>query len=254
MISIQPIAGRLRSIRAMVGLFILAIALAMVLPNYVTGRWFWTQPPQVAALDSLRSLQQQGLELSDWQTLDQQTGEIGGRKWSIQTLTPETLELQALIDGNDVRTPIFLFIRPQIRAQDQPQVEWMDIRGVQQWTEDTRHRIRFSVPTHNSLQSAQSADSIQIAARYSRGWNSDGTYAVLQWYAWPDGGSPTSSQWFWADYLSQWRDRQRAPWIAVNVLIPIKPLGDISLAQPLAEKIGASVQLELIQDVFKLGE
>jgi cyanoexosortase B-associated protein len=234
----------------MIGLFILAIALFAVLPNYVTGSWFWAQPPQVLALDSLRSLQRHGLELSGWQTLDQQTGEIGGRKWSIQTLIPESSELQALIDGNNIRTPLFLFIRPQTRAQDQPQVEWLDIKGAQKWKEDTRSQIQFSVPDNNSLSTTHLSSSVEVQARYIRGWNSDGTYAVLQWYAWPSGGGPTTGQWFWADCLSQWRNRQRAPWVAVNVLIPIKPLGDISHAQLLAEQIGVLIQSALMQNVF----
>ncbi|NJK39325.1 MAG: cyanoexosortase B system-associated protein [Oscillatoriales cyanobacterium SM2_3_0] len=75
------------------------------------------------------------------------------------------------------------------------------------------------------------------------------TYAVLEWYAWPSGGSPAPSHWFIADRKAQ-LSGNRAPWVAVGVLIPIKPLGNIEEAQSLAQSLGEEVQTALMAQAF----
>lgn len=240
---------RKQSIRIFVALLVLAIALFTVLPNYITGNWSWANPPQVVVLDKLNHLQKEGLTLSDWQTLEQHIGNIGGRKWSIQAIEPDTPDLQAMFDDDRVRSPVYVFVRPQTRHQDQPQVEWMDINGVQQWKTDSHDHLRIPA-SHAEPALTPSKKRVTIETRYFRGWNSDGTYAVLQWYAWSNGGHPDSSRWFWADQWAQWRDRQRMPWVAVSILIPIKPLGDIDAARSIAERIGMAIQSNLEQQIF----
>lgn len=240
---------RKQTIRMFIALLVLAIALFTVLPNYITGNWSWANPPQVLVLDTLKNLQKEGLNLSDWQTLDQYIGDIGGRKWSIQVIEPAASDLQAMFDNDRVRSPVYVFLRPQTRHQDQPQVEWMDINGVQQWKTDSHHHLRISASYDDSAPDS-SKKHAAIEARYFRGWNSNGTYAVLQWYAWSDGGHPDSSRWFWADQWAQWRDRQRMPWVAVSILIPIKPLGGIEAARAIAERIGIVIQSNLEQQIF----
>ncbi|MGJ3250132.1 MAG: cyanoexosortase B system-associated protein [Elainellaceae cyanobacterium] len=240
---------RKQTIRMFVALLVLAIALFTVLPNYITGNWSWANPPQVVVLDKLKQLQKEGLTFSDWQTLEQHIGNIGGRKWSIQAIEPDAPDLQAMFDNDQVRSPVYVFLRPQTRHQDQPQVEWMDLNGVQQWKTDSHEHLRISASYDNSAP-APSKKRVAIEPRYFRGWNSEGTYAVLQWYAWSDGGHPDSSRWFWADQWAQWRDRQRMPWVAVSVLIPIKPLGDIDAARSIAERTGIVIQSNLEQHIF----
>jgi cyanoexosortase B-associated protein len=236
-------------LKTLVVLFILAIAVFIALPNYFNGRWAWEHPPQVVTLAQLKQLQQEGLSLPGWRTLDHQVSEIGGHKWSIQAILPETVN-----EPTATNPPTLLLLRPQTDVRDQPQVDWMDVNGwmntsgVQRWTVDSRRRLRFTVErldadaSHNDL-----AKILQIQARFFRGWNQQQTYAVLQWYAWSDGGDPSPSRWFWADQLAQLRDRQKMPWVAVSALIPIKPLGNIESVQPLAESLGQAIQSTLIR-------
>jgi cyanoexosortase B-associated protein len=256
---LQKLSRRWYRGRVGLALFILAIALFIQMPNYVTGNWSWTHPAEVAAIRDLRDLREQGLEVPGWTTLDQRVGEIGGRTWSIQTLTAASPDLQAQLDTNDIRLPIYLFLRPQTWHSDQPQVEWMDINGLQRWTTDSYRRLH--VPVHDANAALpESSDfltdptsvnnSATIETQYFRGWNSQGTYAVLQWYAWANGGHPATSRWFWTDQMSQWRDRQRMPWIAVCVLIPIRPVGDITVANPLAERLAKAIQQALETQVL----
>ncbi|HEY9663536.1 MAG TPA: cyanoexosortase B system-associated protein, partial [Allocoleopsis sp.] len=88
---------------------------------------------------------------------------------------------------------------------------------------------------------------ISVSARFFRGWNQEHTYAVVQWYAWSNGGSPAPMDWFWVDQQSQWRDHQHTPWVAVSLLLPLPPLGDLETVQAQAISLGQVVQTTLMQ-------
>jgi cyanoexosortase B-associated protein len=223
-------------------LFVLAIAAFTILPNYVTGNWSWTHQPEVPNLNQVRELRETGLEVTGWQTLEQQEIRMGGHDWSVQAITPEN-EPE---DDISLSAPVILFMRPQTYDLDMPQVDWMDINGVQKWTVDNRRRIQFSAPSTETATDTP----IDVTARFFRGWTQQGTYAVMQWYAWPTGGHPAPGHWFWADQFAQLRDRQKLPWIAVSVMIPMKPLGDIETVRELAASLGSMIQSDLNQNVF----
>lgn len=222
--------------------FILAIAAIITLPNYISGRWLWQQPAKVATITQLRQLQQHGLSLVGWTTIEQGVGAIGGQKWSVQTLQPAAIASTELIG----QKPVTLLLRPQTFYKDQPQVEWMDVNGVQQWTVDQRRCLTFSVEASATQTKAN------INARFFRGWNQQQTYAVLQWYGWAGGGHSSPSHWFWFDQWTQLQHRQRLPWVAVSLLIPIKPLGEIQSVESLAIELGQQVQSALMVDALTL--
>lgn len=266
--------GKIRSSSAPIWLAIglLAIATVMVLPNYVTGEWPWSQAPTLPAVKELKTLRQQGISLVGWQEMEQQTIELGQKKWSIQALTPALEDMAmpispaAVMDAiantygvTDLPTdmadrlqtdPVFLLLRPQSNAKDEPLVEWIDLNGLQRWKTDQVKSVRLPMKPDSVAKpgnGAKTENSTKVLTRYFRGWNQDHTYAVMQWYAWPTGGSPKISDWFWADQRMQWRKHQRMPWIGVTLMVPMKPLGDIAPSQPLVEAIAQSIQSQLVQ-------
>lgn len=228
-----------QTIKLLIVVLVLSIAAVPNLPNYITHNWSWNHPPQVAALKQLQAMQRSGLTLPDWQTSNQQVIEIGRKKWSAQTLTsPAQPDAQA----------VQLLLRPQTWHRDQPEVEWMDIHGMQHWSENDRQTVEFIVGAPIA------ASPVSVKARFFRGWGEQQTYAVLQWYAWSNGGSPAPNQWFWADQMAQWRSvtkhpRQRTPWVAACLMIPIQPLSDVEAARPLAESLGKAVQSALMNAI-----
>lgn len=241
------------------GLMLLLLILAAV-PGYFTGKWTWADQPQLQTLAQLQQVRKQGLDLAGWKTLEHKLMKIRGQEWLIQT-----------VEQND-QTAILLML-VQKYYKDRPQIEWMDINGFQQWKTDSYRRLRLNAePSENAISSTK------FTARFFRSWTqginpllsllwkdctSDRlcdfyqkqrlrqTYAVMQWYAWPDGGSPAASHWFMADRLAQ-LSRQRAPWIAVNVLIAIEPLGNIEEVEDLSRSLSQAVQVELIAEAFTL--
>jgi cyanoexosortase B-associated protein len=238
MLSPSDSPNRVPLYKYLIVLFVLTIAVIIAVPNYFTGQWVWKNEIELTNISELRSLQQTGLMLPGWQTVNQQAGEIGGRKWSVQGMIP---------DATEPATPqntVWLLLRPQPWHRDMPQVDWMDINGTQQWTTDTKRSLQLTVVNPSSQ------IPVSIQARFLRGWNQQRTYAVLQWYAWADGGSPAPSRWFWADQRSQLFHRTRTSWVAVSILIPIKPLGDIETVRSQATELGELVQTALMQDVF----
>lgn len=233
---------RLSRLKLLVVLGILAIALIRILPSYVTGLWPWQRLPELSHTQSLNALKQDGLTLPGWTTLNQRTLEIGAHKWSVQGIVPTA---EAATPATAIPADVvYLLLRPQTWTRDMPQVEWMDINGERQWTTDSQQSLSSTVKdpaTHRPL---------SITARFLRGWTTQGTYAVVQWYAWTNGGHPAPSRWFWADQQVQLRQRQRLPWVAVSLLIPIEPLGDIETVRPQAEALAQQVQTALITTVF----
>jgi len=243
--------------KSLVVLFLLAIAVANALPHYLAGNWFLTKVPELSHLQALRTLQKSGLVLPGWQTFDQKMIEIGGHKWSIQAIAPQSSSAAS------ANPPILLMLRPQTWHRDLPQVDWMDIHGARGWTEDDDRTLKFSVPiasetaqgitlgtasgTASGTVPETTPKTTQIEARFLRGWTPEKTYAVLQWYAWENGGHPAPSQWVWAEQGSQLRNRQHLPWVAVSLLIPMRPLSEIAAVQPQAEALGQLVQAALAE-------
>ena len=219
-------------------LFVLAIATFGTLPNYFGGQWNWEKVPELSQIEQLQTLQQQGLTLPGWRTLEQNVTEIGGHSWSVQAIVPETAETAT------AQNTVLLMLRPQTWHRDMPQVDWIDINGVRQWIADSQQSLQFTVPS-SALNSAPTRQ-ISVKARFLRGWSPQRTYAVLQWYAWSEGGSPAPGRWFLVDQWSQWHDRRHTSWVAVSLLIPIQPLGDIETARPQAEALGQLVQSALM--------
>jgi cyanoexosortase B-associated protein len=89
---------------------------------------------------------------------------------------------------------------------------------------------------------------VSVKARFFRAWNQQ-TFAVVQWYAFNNGGHFSPANWFWQDQLAQLSDR-RVPWVAVCLKIPIEPLGELKDAQSVAESLAKTVQTQLNNTVF----
>lgn len=230
-LKLAPINSKLSKIIFL--LFLLLLIGFGAVPGYLKGQWRWQQPPQLTNLKQLKKLQTNGLALPGWQTLNHKVVQISGHKWLYQAIQ------------GDRETPITLLLRPQKDRKDQPQVEWVDIKSFGRWQTQQYRRAEFTFTP-----ASEPKKSVKVEAQFFQGWNPQQTFAVLQWYAWPQGGSPAPSRWFWADQLAQWQGR-RVPWIAVSILIPIEPLGDIEKAWPLAQSLGQSVQAALIADPFQ---
>jgi len=220
-------------------LFALAIVAAIVLPNYWTQGWTWNHLPQLVQVKQLKQLQQQGLALEGWQTLNQRSIEIGGHSWSAQAIVPEAEAATAT-----PQTTTLLLLRPQTWVRDLPQVDWMDINGIQQWQTDSVQSIQFTVACPNG-------QSLPVKARFLRGWTEERTYAVMQWYAWSTGGSNSPTDWFWADQRTRWSKEQPLPWIAVSVIQPIAPLGNIETVRLSLETLAQQIQTTLAETALQ---
>lgn len=238
----SAVSQRLPAYKIWVALFILAIAVFVTVPHYVAGDWNWAKVPELSNVRQLQTLQQQGLDLPGWQTIQQNEVTIGGHQWSVQEISRNSGSATNNADLASDRA--WILLRPQIWHKDLPQVDWMDINGSQSWTADSIRSLKFTVSSPNQ-------SSIPIKARFLRGWSQARTYAVVQWYAWNTGGSPAPSDWFWADQGSQWHDRHHTAWVAVSLLIPIKPLGDIETARSEATALAQLVQTNLMQTTLQ---
>lgn len=227
-------------LRSMPFLKVVALVLLLLLlgigavPGYLTGHWSWAQPLPVTTLKQLQKLRT-GLTLPGWQIIEQQQKMIGGHKWSVQVIKQEHEQTEAM-----------LLLLPQNGPKDQPQVEWTDIDGVRRWKTDQYRSAHFTVEPPRAL---EPGTDVNVEARFFRGWTDQQTFAVLEWYAWPRGGHPAPSRWFWVDQLAQWR-YTRVPWVAVSILIPIEPLGEVETSWPLAQSLGQTVQAALMAGPF----
>lgn len=222
----------LQQFRSLPNLFLVLFLLLLIawgaVPSYLKKSWAWENPPIVPHLKELKELRKSGLTIDGWQTSSQEMREVSGHKWSYQNLQ------------NSQNNQAVLLLLPQVGIKEQPQVEWVDIKGFWRWKTDKHRSVQFNVGSKNNP-----SQSIAIKANYFQAWNPKQTYAVLQWYAFPNGGNPEPNNWFWADQIAQWQGH-RVPWVAVNIQIPIEPLGDIQKVWPLAESLGKSVQLGLM--------
>lgn len=221
-------------------LFLLLLLLGgAAVPSYIKGKWQWKEPPSVPGLKKLQELQGKGITIPGWETKQQVTIEAGGNKWLLHELSQNNQNA-------------LLLLRSQRGQTEQPQVEWMDINGYWQWAPDADIESEFivEIPAADARLLQETGDIEQAAkvkARYFRAITRQQTYAVMQWYAFPDGGHPAPSRWFWRDRLYQ-LSGNREPWVAICIIIPIEPFGDIEKTRPLAEELGKTVQAALIAD------
>ena len=234
---------------AVVALLALFVAVS-ALPQYVDG-WAWTTPPKMsnATRNALQAIPKQGVDIPGWVTTQQNETQIGGKAWSAQQLSAA-----GAASGSDL-PPVFLLLRAQTYEGDQPEVEWLDIRGSQHWQTDSHQKLTFEVPIEEAAKEAgvNKSKTVRISSDFLRAWSKDQTYAVLQWYAWPSGGSPYPARWFWADQKTQWTRYQRMPWVAISIWLPIAPFSDPAPQQALAESLAKSTQQTLLQEIFLAG-
>jgi cyanoexosortase B-associated protein len=210
----------------LIGLLLIGVLLG-ALPGYGSGQWRWKQPPEVATIKALRQVRQDGIAIGPVHPAAQMVA-IGEHKWLQQELP---------VAG---KSPAQLLLLPQNSQTQQPQVEWMDIDGAQRWRSATVGSLDFAVPNSTAA----------VTARWFRAWTRSQTYAVLQWYAQPTGGSPSPSAWFVADRLAQWQNR-RVPWVAVSLMVPIGPLDELPQVRPSAEALAVAIQSALMQSALK---
>ena len=213
-------------------LIFLSILLAVgTVPGYFAGKWQWQNPPAVKVLGALKQIRKQGIEIPGWRTTEQKSMILGEHPWSIQTIESETKNATT----QDTAT-VFLFT--QNGPRDQPQVEWSDLNGVQRWKRDSESQQNFT------------ANQVPVTARLFRAWNSKRTYAVMQWYAWSEGGHPEPSHWFFADRLAQFQGK-RQPWIAVSILLPMEPLDDLNKYRDKITALAQPIESHLLETTLK---
>ncbi len=211
-------------------LLILVIAIEII-PNYLSKDSLpWKDVAQVENINFLRSIRKNGINIPEWKRIHQTEVKIGQTKWLVQSFTK----------GNE---SLNLFILPQVYYKNKPEVEWTDIDGRQKWKTDSFSHLKFRFTPEGASKTTKT-----VEARYFRAWNKKRTFAVVQWYAWPTGGSFKPSSWFWADQKAQLRG-ERAPWIALSILIPIEPLGDVKAVKPKAESIAKTIQTVLFKEM-----
>lgn len=218
-----------RSFSQVVVLLLLLLLLAMgAVPGYLKGRWDWQEPPRIITLNKMKQIHHKGLSLSGWQTIEQREEPIGGHKWSYQ-----------LIQQQGSKTQAILLLLPQNGPKDLPIVEWTEINSWGQW----------NVAQYRSAEFTVQKPPAKVEAEFFRASTKQKTFAVLQWYAWYNGGHSSPLPWFWADQLAQWR-KNRVPWVAVSILIPMEPLGKVETNWQQAQSLGQKVQATLMTSVL----
>ncbi len=221
-------------------LLLLALLVIKGIPGYLTGSWQWKQPPPVPNLTALRAIRTTGITIPDWQTIEQTEQLVSTSRWSLQIVQQEGTENRAI-----------LLLHPQNGPMDQPEVEWTDINswGKTRWKRWDIAQFRSAEFTVKKPPKSGNNIETQVEARFFRVSTSQETFAVLQWYATPNGGHPSPVRWFVADQLAQWRNN-RVPWVSVSIMIPMEPLGDVETTWDLAQSIGAAVQATLMTSPF----
>ncbi|MBR8827268.1 MAG: cyanoexosortase B system-associated protein [Gomphosphaeria aponina SAG 52.96 = DSM 107014] len=220
----QPQVSPIPSIAA-IALLILLTAIGAI-PGYISGNWSWANLPPVTNLSQIRNLRQTGLTLPNSKTVGQKKIALGAHQWLAQIIQKSG------------EKPVILLLQTQDDHREQPEVEWMDINGFERWKTDSYRQLNFPVDRE-----------YKVKARFFRAWNQRQTFAVVQWYATPQGGNYSPAWWFWADQLAQLRGT-RVPWIAVCLQIPMEPLGDLNVATPKAKALAQEVQTALILGPF----
>ncbi|NJL49032.1 MAG: cyanoexosortase B system-associated protein [Leptolyngbyaceae cyanobacterium SM2_5_2] len=204
------------------------LAVVAIAPAYWTGQWPWVVAPQVTQIDRLQPLREKGLTLPGWTLESHQVITINKQEWGLN-------EYVALDPTAPVQQ-LAVVLHPQPWHSNQPQVEWMDLAGAQNWQVDSRQRLTFR----------GAADGDKVQANFFRGRSDHQAFVVLQWYAWPDGGHPSPSRWFWANQQSQLTTRTLTPWVAIAVLLPIPPLADLNAYESLTVDLGGLIHQQAV--------
>jgi cyanoexosortase B-associated protein len=208
-------------------LIFLSILLSIgTVPGYLAGKWQWQNPPSVKTLGDLKQIRKAGIVIPGWKNTEQKSVVLGEHPWSIQSIE------------NEKKETAMVFLFTQNGPRDQPQVEWSELNGIQRWQSDSESQQFFTV------------DQTPITARLFRAWTTKQTYAVMQWYAWSDGGHPEPSHWFWADRVAQFQGK-RQPWVAVSILLPMEPLDDLNKYRDRITAIAQPLQTQLHQTALK---
>lgn len=190
------------------------------LPGYLNLKWTWMKPLPVVHLRQIKNILNTGININGWTNKTQEIRQIGEQKWSLQQIQKDEIEAS-------------LILLPQKDDKKQPEVEWMDIKGNQRWQIDHEQILQFT------------QENAQVKARFFRAWNQT-TFAVIQWYAWKNGGNYQPSSWFFADQIAQFQ-KKRLGWVAVSIQVKIEPLGEIEKVRPVVESLAKMVQLELMK-------
>ncbi len=227
MLSISKTLKQLLFPKIAVLLLLSALLIIGAVPGYMGGKWEWKQPPPIATIRQLRQLYQTGLEIPGWRTLEKNVGPIGQQRWVLQK-----------IQSQSDKTPVLLQLLPQNDERKQPQVEWVDIDSYMGWKVAQFRHVEFTV-------SPTSEQPFIVQARFFRGATKTETFAVLQWYAWQGNGNPSPLKWFIVDQAAQLR-KQRVPWTAVSIIVPMEQLGQSDREWEKVKSLGEKVQLALM--------
>lgn len=242
-------------------LLLILILLISGIPGYLSGNWQWKEPPSVTNLKEVKQIRKTGLNLSGWETVETAERQIGGQKWLWQKIKQK----------NSGKTS-YLLLLPQNGPRNQPQTEWTQIGSFWRWkvaqfdtpefttepivkpsqSEPSQSKPSQSKPSQSKPSQIENPHTRhKIEANFFRAvLKNRQTYAVLQWYATPNGGSPSPFKWFFADQMAQIK-KERIPWVAVNIMIPIEPLGEVKKNWAIAQSLGEQVQASLVLDSFR---
>ena len=210
----------------------LAIFLVGAAPGYLKGSWAWQSAPPVAALKQMQQIPRLGLDLPGWETVGQEQAQIAGQTWSAQTVVAKA------DSGVETGTELLVLVHPQLDPKDMPKVEWTNLQGHFRWTEDQISRVSLTTPQSKA----------QVKTRFLRGWTQESTYGLMEWYALPGSGTPKPGDWFWRDRRAQLKG-DRTPWMAVMVMQPMEPLGEVEEVRESLSVAAGQVQ-DAIEQVF----
>lgn len=108
---------------------------------------------------------------------------------------------------------------------------------AQDWSTDSQNVITFNTN-----------DNLTIKALFQRGWNTNNTVAMVNWYAWKDGGHYQPSRWFINDLKNQIKG-DRTGWVAISLRLYINPLEEIKPRQEEIETIAQKIQTEIMEKI-----
>jgi cyanoexosortase B-associated protein len=206
-------------------LLLFLLATASIVRDVANGGWTWLSTPKIANIQLMSRLRKAGIAIPGVPSIDHREINLGEGKWSAQIF-----EFQ---DGPRVT----VLLKPQVYYKDQPEVEWSDIQSLARWKTERAPDLVFT-----------SSSGGEVTARFYRAWQTN-TVAVVQWYAWPGGGHHDNAVWYWQDQRAKLK-RQRVPWIAVSLHIPIDPTQKIDSIRPFALDLAKKVQARLETEVL----
>jgi cyanoexosortase B-associated protein len=236
MISLSKIFQEKQWSQLAVLILLLLLLTVGAVPGYLTGKWVWQQPPPVNKLHELKNIRKVGLNIPGWQTVQHSESQIGKHKWSLQILKQQ-----------DPANEAILLLLPQNGPRDQPEVEWIDISGWGKltWGKWDMAQYRTAEFTFKQASTQKLNTTIKVKSRFFRATTQKQTFAVLQWYAMPNGGTSSLVNWFVSDQLAQWQ-KKRVPWVAVSILMSMESFGEVETSWSKLEWLGEKVQSELM--------